>query len=65
MRRLLSLLLVGILLCSALAFAEETFSVSGEVVYAKDADVYVCLFSQKNMAKLFEGVTTDPLQTNR
>ena len=32
---------------ACLVFAEDKYTISGEVVYSKDADVYVCLFSQK------------------
>jgi uncharacterized protein (DUF2141 family) len=47
MRRLLSLLLVGIVLFSALAFAEETFTVSGEVKFPGDGDVIMNLLTKE------------------
>ncbi len=52
MRRLLSLLFLGILLCSALAFAEETFTVSGEVKFPKgEGEIYVSLKTQEEFEK--------------
>jgi len=46
MSRLLSLLFVGIVLCSALAFAEETFTVSGKVKFPGDGDVILNLLTK-------------------
>jgi uncharacterized protein (DUF2141 family) len=47
MKRLLSLLFVGIVLCSALAFAEETFTVSGKVKFPGDGDVIMNLLTKE------------------
>jgi len=46
MSRPLSLLFVGIVLCSALAFAEETFTVSGQVKFPGDGDVILNLLTK-------------------
>ena len=52
MRRLLSLFLVGILLCSTLVIAEETFTVSGEVKFSKrKGEIYVWLKTQEEFEK--------------
>ena len=52
MRHLLSLLFVSILLCSALAFAEETFSVSGEVKFSeRKGEIYLWLKTQEEFEK--------------
>jgi len=42
MRRLLSFLFVSIVFCSALAFAGDTFTVSGEVKFPKNKGVIQC-----------------------
>jgi uncharacterized protein (DUF2141 family) len=47
MKRLLSLLFVGIVLCSALAFGEETFTVSGNVKFPGDGDVIMNLLTKE------------------
>jgi uncharacterized protein (DUF2141 family) len=47
MRRFLSLLFVSIMLCSALAFAEETFTVSGKVKFPGDGDVIMNLLTKE------------------
>jgi len=47
MRRLLSLFFVGIVFCSALAFAEETFTVSGQVKFPGDGDVIMNLLTKE------------------
>jgi uncharacterized protein (DUF2141 family) len=46
MSRPLSLLFIVIVLCSALAFAEETFTVSGEVKFPGDGDVILNLLTK-------------------
>ncbi|NIS70741.1 MAG: DUF2141 domain-containing protein [Proteobacteria bacterium] len=52
MRHLSSLLFLGILLCSALAFAEETFTVSGEIKFPKrKGEIYVWLKTQEEFEK--------------
>lgn len=52
MRRLLNLLFVTTFLCSALAFAEETFTVSGEVKFPKrKGEIYVWLKTQEEFRK--------------
>ena len=47
MRRLLSLFIVGIVLSSTLTFAEEAFTVSGEVAFPGDADVIIKLLTKE------------------
>ncbi|NIS61767.1 MAG: DUF2141 domain-containing protein [Proteobacteria bacterium] len=51
MRRLLDLFFVGIGLSSTIAFAEEPFTVSGEVAFPKDGDIYIELRTQTEQAK--------------
>ena len=52
MRRLLSLLFVGVLLSSAIAFAQEVFTVSGEVIFPESkGEIYVWLKTQEELKK--------------
>ncbi|MBL7225225.1 MAG: DUF2141 domain-containing protein [Desulfobacteraceae bacterium] len=41
------LFLVSFLLASAFAYAEEKFTVSGEVTFQYDGDVYICLLTME------------------
>ncbi len=47
MRCLLSLFFVGIVLSSTVAFAEEAFTVSGEVAFPGDADIIIKLLTKE------------------
>jgi uncharacterized protein (DUF2141 family) len=46
MKKIVFSLIAVALFMACLVFAEDKYTVSGEVVYSKDADIYVCLFSQ-------------------
>lgn len=46
MKKIIFSLIAVVLFIASLVLAEDKCTVSGEVVYSKDADIYVCLFSQ-------------------
>jgi uncharacterized protein (DUF2141 family) len=46
MKKIVFSLIAVVLFMVCLVFAEDKCTVSGEVLYSKDADIYVCLFSQ-------------------
>jgi uncharacterized protein (DUF2141 family) len=46
MKKIVFSLAAVVLVVACLVFAEDKYTISGELVYSKDADIYVCLFSQ-------------------
>ena len=45
------LFLAVLLLVSGFAYAEEKFTVSGEVTFQYDGDIYICLFTEEELHK--------------
>ena len=52
MLKKMSALFLSSLLIGVIAHAEENFSLSGEVSFRKDADIYICLFTKEDIQYL-------------
>jgi uncharacterized protein (DUF2141 family) len=39
-------IIVALILLASVAYAEEKFTISGEVSFQKDGDIYICLFTK-------------------
>ena len=52
MLKKMSALFLSSLLIGVIAHAEEKFSLSGEVSFRKDADIYICLFTMEDIQYL-------------
>ena len=47
MNRIIISMIAVLFVAGSLGFAEDKFIVSGELVYATEADIYVCLYNQQ------------------
>jgi uncharacterized protein (DUF2141 family) len=52
MLKKMSALILSFLLIGGIAHAEEKFSLSGEVSFQRDADIYICLFTMEDIQYL-------------
>jgi uncharacterized protein (DUF2141 family) len=50
MKKIIISTIVVLFVTGSLGFAEETFVVSGDLVYATEADIYISLFNQQTFA---------------
>ena len=50
MKKIIISIIAVLFVTGSLGFAEDTFVVSGELVYATEADIYVCLYNQQTFS---------------
>jgi hypothetical protein len=50
MNRIIISMIAVLFVAGSLSFAEDKFIVSGELVYATEADIYVCLYNQQTFS---------------
>jgi uncharacterized protein (DUF2141 family) len=50
MNRIIISMIAVLFVAGSLGFAEDKFIVSGELVYATEADIYVCLYNQQTFS---------------